>query len=160
MALEDAEPVLALRYCDRLGAVAAKMTGGSESVRADMLRALARFIAGDSADLEGALARLREADSKSDLAWALTLVAEIELRRGRTDAARARAEEALAAAEVVGRASEAVIASAILRSLGAGPARDPAPMETPEAADLTARARRYLEKETSHGHPGPRADVR
>ena len=159
MALEDAEPALALRYCDRLGAVAEKMTGGSESVKADMMRALARLIAGDPTDLEGALARLREADSKSDLAWALTLVAEIELRRGQTDAARAHAEEALAAAEVVGRASEAVIADAILRSLGAAPARA-VPTKATNAADLTARARRYLEKETSHGHPGPRADVR
>jgi tetratricopeptide (TPR) repeat protein len=122
MALEDAEPALALRYCDRLGAVAQKMTGGSEGVKADMMRALARFIAGDPTDLDGALARLRDADSKSDLAWALTLVAEIELRRGQTDAARAHAEEALAAADVVGRASEAVIAGAILRSLGAAPA--------------------------------------
>jgi hypothetical protein len=126
-----------------------------------MMRALARFIAGDPTDLDGALARLRDADSKSDLAWALTLVAEIELRRGQTDAARAHAEEALAAADVVGRASEAVIAGAILRSLGAAPAaRDAAFLKTANAADLTARARRYLEKETSHGHPDPRADVR
>ena len=86
-------------------------------------------------------------------------MAETELRRGQTDAARAHAEEALAAAEVVGRASEAVIADAILRSLGAAPARA-VPTKAPNAADLTARARRYLEKETSHGHPRPRADVR
>jgi hypothetical protein len=159
MALEDAEPALALRYCDRLGAVAEKMTGGSESVRADMMRALARFIAGDPADLEGSLARLRDADSKSDLAWALTLVAEIEMRRGQADAARAHAEEALAAAEVVGRASEAVIASAILRSTGGAAGGDLDRAKAANAADLTARARRYLE-ETTHGHPGPRADVR
>jgi tetratricopeptide (TPR) repeat protein len=159
MALEDAEPALALRYCDRLGAVAEKMTGGSESVRADMMRALARFIAGDAADLETALARLRDADSKSDLAWALTLVAEIEMRRGQADAARAHAEEALAAVDVVGRASEAVIASVILQSTGGSRRLALDRAKATNAADLTARARRYLE-ETTHGHPGPRADVR
>jgi tetratricopeptide (TPR) repeat protein len=159
MALEDAEPALALRYCDRLAAVADKMTGGSEAVKADMMRALARFIAGDAADVEGTLARLRDADSKSDLAWALALLAEVEMRRGQTESARVHAEEALAAAESVGRASEAVIAGAILRSLGGPGAREAVRANTVNAADLTARARRYLE-ETTHGHPGPRADVR
>jgi len=157
MALEDAEPALALRYCDRLRAVAEKMTGGSESVKAEMLRALARFIAGDPADLEAALGRLREVDSKSDLAWALALIAEVEMRRGQKESARAHAEEALATAEGVGRASEAVIASAILRATGG--THGPRPRrEAGNPADLTARARRYLE-ETSDGHPGPRADV-
>jgi hypothetical protein len=134
------------------------MSGGSEGVKAEMLRSLAGFAAGDSSDLEATLARLRDVDSKSDLAWALALVAEIEMRRGQTDAARVHAEEALAAAEIVGRASEMVIATAILRWAGGTPGRGLAPAGGTNAADLTARARRYLE-ETTHGHPGSRADV-
>ena len=105
------------------------------------------------------LARLREADSLSDLAWALTLLAEIELRRGDRGRARAHAEEALAAAERGGA-----------RERGGHRARDPgrrgsesgrveAARTAPNAADLTARARRYME-EKRHGDTRPRADVR
>ena len=158
MALEDADPALALRYCDRLRAVAERMSGGSEGVKAEMLRSLAHFAAGDPSDLDATLARLREVDSKSDLAWALALVAEIEMRRGQTDSARAHAKEALAAAEVVGRASEAAIASAILHSTGGPHGGAPGQANATNVADLTARARRYLE-ETTHGHPGSRTDL-
>ena len=62
------------------------------------------------------LARLREADSLSDLAWALTLLAEMELQRGDADSARLHAAEALAAAELVGRGER-----------GGDRARDPGP---------------------------------
>ena len=156
LALEDADPALALRHCDRLRLVADKMSGGSEGVKAEMMWTLARFAAGEPVDVEAMLGRLRAVDSKSDLAWALALVAEIEMRRGQAEAAHAHAQEALAAAEVVGRASETVIANAILRS--AGGTQGPDRAGAARAADLTARARRYLE-ETSHGHPGSRADL-
>ena len=62
------------------------------------------------------------------------------------------------AAEAVGRASEAVIASAILQSLGGAAGRGRGRAKVASDADLTARARRYLEEKT-HGHPGPRTDV-
>jgi DNA-binding SARP family transcriptional activator/tetratricopeptide (TPR) repeat protein len=156
MALEDGDWAGAGRQCDRLRIVAEKMSGGSEGVKTEMLQTLARFAAGEPADVDAMLGRLRAVDSKSDLAWALALVAEIEMGRGQKEAARIHAEEALAAAEVVGRASETVIATAILRS--AGGARSPGRATAAHTADLTARARRYLE-ETTHGHPGSRADL-
>jgi hypothetical protein len=138
--------------------VADKMSGGSEGVKAEMMSTLTRFAAGEPADVEAMIEHLRAVDSKSDLAWALALVAEIEMRRGQEKAARAHAQEALAAANVVGRASDAVIASAILRSTGGTGGRLPGRADAMNAADLTARACRYLE-ETTDGHPGSRADV-
>jgi DNA-binding SARP family transcriptional activator/tetratricopeptide (TPR) repeat protein len=157
MALEEGDPALALRHCTRLRPVAERMGGGSEGVKTDMLETLARFAAGQAADVERMLAGLREADTRSDLAWALTMLAEIELGRGERERAQVHAEEALAAAEVVGRASEAVIATGLLETLGRRGTKGRASARDP--ADLTARARRYTE-ENAHGHPRPRADLR
>jgi tetratricopeptide (TPR) repeat protein len=159
MALEDGDAARALALCPRLRGVTAKMAGGSEPVRAEMMETLARLAGGEPVEVEPMLANLRDADSQSDLAWALTVLAEMELGRGDRDGARLHAAEALEAADLVGRASEAVIARAILARLSHGGTGAEAARTAPVSADLTARARRYME-ENEHGDTRPRADVR
>jgi hypothetical protein len=61
-----------------------------------------------SEHVEQALDVLRRIDAKAMLARALTLAAVTDLECGRLDLAAARADEALAAARVVGRRSEIV----------------------------------------------------
>ncbi len=161
LALEEGDPHLALRHCARLRPVSEKMEGGSEAVRGEMLETLALHAAAEPADVEGMLVRLRRAESSTDLAWALTLLAERERERGDLERARGYAEEALAAADRVGRRSEAVIARAILSfltpvapptALPAMPAAVstavPTALPTEDSADLTARARRFLTRRT------------
>lgn len=139
--LEAHQPERALAYCARLRPVAAKMRGGSEDVRGAVMAAVARHAAGETVDIDAALAQLRAVDSKSDLAWVLTFLAEIDPLRAQTFAA-----EALEAAQAVGRESEAVIARRIL-GLPVKPSRD-----------LTARAKRFL-KEGKHGRTRTRTVV-
>jgi DNA-binding SARP family transcriptional activator len=143
LALEEEEATVALRHCERLRAVAEKMKGGSEAVRAEVLEMLARSMAGERVDITVALDLLRSVDSKSDLAWALCLVASRE-----SDAERRRtyATEAMEAAEAVQRVSESAIARSIL-GLPIKPSRD-----------ISARARRFM-KEIRHGRSRTRANV-
>ncbi len=136
LALEEGDAESALRHCARLRPVAAKMKGGSEEVRTAMLEAMA-----SGAGIDASLDRLRAADCKSDLAWALCCLAQRDPGH-----ARAYATEALAAAEAVGRESEAVIARRIL-GLPAKPTRD-----------ISARARTFI-KERNHGRSRARANV-
>jgi tetratricopeptide (TPR) repeat protein len=143
LALEEGDPSLALSHCARLHPVAAKMHGGSESVRSEAFECVARHALGEPADVATAIANLREIDSKSDIAWVLSYLAEHEPDRER---ALAYAAEALRAAEAVGRASEAIIARKILGQ----------PAEA--TRDISARARQFL-KERSHGRHGARAVV-
>lgn len=148
-ALEQGDPALALRFCERLRPVATRMKGGSELVRSEVLETIAHWMSDHSVDLESSLGRLREVDSKSDLAWALTFVAQIEMKRGLVEDARRHAEEAVGAAEAVGRDSEAAIARCILG------------WETSASPDLTDRARRFMEDQSrrNHGHTRSRADL-
>jgi DNA-binding SARP family transcriptional activator/tetratricopeptide (TPR) repeat protein len=159
LALEDGDAARALQLCARLRGVTAQMAGGSEPVKTEMMETLARFAAGQPVEVGPMLARLREADTMSDLAWALALLAEMELARGEKEAARLHAGEALAAAEAAGRASEAVIARAILARLSATGGESLLPPGRPASLDLTARARRYIE-ENGNGDTRPGADVR
>ena len=139
LALEEDDLEQALEHCARLRPVAAKMKGGSEEVRSEVLESIAR-----KRDIDGSLDRLRAADCKSDLAWALCYLAQRDRVR-----AREYATEALEAAEAVGRQSEAVIARCIL-GLPAKPSRD-----------ISARARKFLKlkKEKKHGGTRTRANV-
>ncbi|MBK5260039.1 MAG: hypothetical protein JJE51_10625 [Thermoanaerobaculia bacterium] len=145
-ALEHGDPALALRHCERLRPVATRMKGGSELVRSNTLEAIAHWMSGQAVEIESSLERLREVDSKSDLAWALTFVAQIEMGRGLVDDARRHAEEAVVAAGAVGRDSEVTIARSLLG------------LRTKASPDLTERARRFI-KEATHGHSRSRADV-
>lgn len=147
LSLENGWTEEALRNCERMHIVTAKMCGGSETVRADLLEAAALYAAGRKVDIDTPLARVREADSKGDLAWALCFLAEVDLARGDRDMALRRAEEALAAAQSVGRESEAAIARVILGR-----------RQQKISPDLSARALSRL-KERKHGYSRARADV-
>jgi DNA-binding SARP family transcriptional activator len=115
--LERGAPAAALERCQLLSALAARMSEGSEPAFALALAALARFSLNTPeamGEVEQAVATLRALDSNWMLAYAQVSAAGTELERGHLGAARARAEEALAAAETVGRRSEAALAAALL----------------------------------------------
>jgi DNA-binding SARP family transcriptional activator len=147
LALESYDFEAARRWCERLQPVAEKMPGGSEGVKTEVLAAALRYATeGDEANLRAKLEELRIVDSKSDLAWTLGWVAELEVERGQIEKARRDAQEALAAAEAVGRASDAAIARMILDL----------PIDEAKRADLSERARK---KEMRHAQHGRRANV-
>jgi DNA-binding SARP family transcriptional activator len=107
--LERGMPEAAEARCSELEALAAKLGEGSEVPFAAALRALARLARGSSSgatDVEHALAKLREIDTKGHLAYALNFVAEMDVSTGDLASAARRAEEALRAAEAVGRRAE------------------------------------------------------
>jgi hypothetical protein len=114
---ERRNPAAARDRARQFAAVALKMGEGSEAPFAAVLEALAADSLGDpDADkaVSDALALLRAVDAKALLSHALSLAAATDLERGDVDRARIRAEEALAAAEVVGRRSEIVTALIVL----------------------------------------------
>jgi len=159
IALEGGDAASALRLCERLGPIAAKMSGGSEGPVTEMLTALANLIAGDGSDVERCLQSLRQIDSKGELAYALVFLAEHDLQRGDVAAARARAEEALRAAEVVDRRSEAAIARSLLAEITGDRSFLDAVSAMRQWDDLTKRAQDRL-TEAKHGTHRPRTNVR
>jgi tetratricopeptide (TPR) repeat protein len=119
--LESGRAREALERCPELHAISAKMGEGSEVPFAETLEALARFRLGEAGAeerLERALERLRAADTKGQLAYALTLAAELDLERGASERAERRSAEALRAAEAVERHSDAALAKATSARLG------------------------------------------
>jgi DNA-binding SARP family transcriptional activator/tetratricopeptide (TPR) repeat protein len=115
--LERGRSEEALRRCQELEPVAAKMGNGSEVAAAATLTALARLVRGDAdarPHIEAALTCLRDLDAKALLAYALLFLGQLDLAAGRVDAARESATEALAAAQVVGRLTEMALARAVL----------------------------------------------
>ena len=96
--------------------VAARMGEGSEAPFAATLEALANSRLGEpGADeaVERAIATLRTIDAKVMLARSLAVRAVIDLDRGDVARAEARADEALQAAETVGRRSEIALILAV-----------------------------------------------
>jgi len=159
IALERGDAANARRLCERLGPIAAKMSGGSEGPVTEMLTALANLIAGDDSDVERCLQSLRQIDSKGELAYALVFLAERDLQRGDSAAARARAEEALRAAEVVDRRSEAAIARSLLAEITGDRSILDAVSAMRQWDDLTKRAQDRL-TEAKHGTHRSRTVVR
>jgi hypothetical protein len=103
--------------CADLEPLAAKLGDGSELPFARTLSALTKIAGSDgnaTDELELALGGLRAIDTKGHLAYALNYVAGIDLRRGRVPLAKTRAEEALHAAESVGRRTEVARARTVL----------------------------------------------
>ena len=156
MALERGDPPTALLHCGRMLPIAAKMTGGSEGPRAEALHAIASLVAGEREDVTGAIDLLRSIDSKGDLAYALNVVGRRHLDRGQVDEAEAAAREALTAAEIVDRPSEAALARVLLADVlaargdrrGARAIIEPA-LEESRWADLTARAQNEVTRSAS-----------
>jgi DNA-binding SARP family transcriptional activator len=88
-----------------------KIREGSEAPFARALEGLCRYaIDGDDAGFEAAVEELRAVDAKHRLAYALTRAALLDVERERFHRAIARAEEALACAEVLERATDIVLA--------------------------------------------------
>jgi hypothetical protein len=115
--LERGDAAAARERARRIAAVAEKMGEGSEAPFAAMLDALAETVLGESgADdrVEQALVTLRALDAKALLSRALTLAAATDLEYGHLQRAAIRAEEALSAANVVGRRTEIVMALVLL----------------------------------------------
>ena len=114
--LEVGNASRALSLSSELAPIAAKMGEGSEVPVAEALDALARLALGEDVrgQLDRALARLREVDAKGMLAYALNFAAALDLERGDRETARARATEALHAADVVRRHTQTVIARTVL----------------------------------------------
>jgi DNA-binding SARP family transcriptional activator/predicted ATPase len=119
--LEAEQPAIALNYCCELIHVSAQMGEGSETPHAAALYALTRYLLQEqnAADaFEQSRQMLIEIDSPRILAYIQTLAAEADLQQGKVKQAIARAEEALAAAQVVDNPSEIALAgSALIRAI-------------------------------------------
>lgn len=109
----------ARQYCDILESIGEKLRVGSEGPFARALTALCDYALTDKdAALEPALEELRMVDAKHRLAYTLTRAAQLDCERGRMDAATKRATEALDYATLLHRATEMVLARAILACTG------------------------------------------
>jgi DNA-binding SARP family transcriptional activator len=120
--LERGLPEVAEARCSDLEVLAAKLGEGSEVPFAATLRALAGLARGSSSaptDVERALAKLREIDTKGHLAYALNFVAELDVSKGDLASGARRSEEALRAAESVGRRAEVARSRLLLARLAA-----------------------------------------
>ena len=109
--------------CEELVALGDKLREGSEEPFARAIAGLCTYAIDDqAAGLDAALADLRIADAKHRLAYILTRAALIDSERGRHQAATERATEALGYATILERATEMLIANAVLshehRALG------------------------------------------
>lgn len=106
---------LAREHCAVLIELAEKLREGSERPFAHALDALCRYALTDNGNpLESALEELRNVDAKHRLAYTLTRAALIDVERQRLRLAIARANEALTYAEVLDRATEMMLAHAVL----------------------------------------------
>jgi len=118
--LERGRIDLAYERCADLEPLAAKLGDGSELPFARALSALTKVARGDGdadGELEHALFGLRAIDTKGHLAYVLNFMARLDLRAGRVAVAQARAEEALHAAEAVGRRTEVARARTVLAKI-------------------------------------------
>src|SRR5690606_4917778 len=115
--------------------LAEKMRDGSELPVARALQAFCRLVrkqAGAANEFDEALEALRRADSKHRLAFICSSAARLLLDRKDHAAAKAFAEEALAAATVINRPSDVVVALSILVQVAA---RTGSPSEQEELRD-------------------------
>jgi DNA-binding SARP family transcriptional activator len=118
--LEEGRPAEALARSAEMCEVAEKMPEGSEPPLAAAFEAIARTLlreAGAEDRLATAIDGLRRLDAKGALACVLALWARLDLEDGRLERTRTHAAEALAAAEVLKRRSDAVVARALLGSV-------------------------------------------
>jgi predicted ATPase/DNA-binding SARP family transcriptional activator len=118
VALARADLERAELLCLDLVRLGRRLREGAEAPYAEVLAALTAHARAPVVDrLDAALVRLRAADAKHRLAYALARAAEIELDRGALDRALAYATEALEHAEVVARPSEQARAHAALAEI-------------------------------------------
>lgn len=132
LALEQGDFGAARDLCPRQLDLASRVGEGADRSIAEALDSLACLLSGESsahAAFAVALDHVRTADAKAMLATLLNLAAEHTFVRGETERARDFATEALAAARLVGRTSQAAVACALLARLA---------MRTPAQSAATA----------------------
>lgn len=115
--LERGDPPAALAQCDPLAKVAARLGSGADAPFAAALQALSQSACRNRASgpaVDDALTRLREADSRGQIAYVQNVAAGQDLASGDWINVHARSQEALEAATVVEECSEAAIARARL----------------------------------------------
>jgi hypothetical protein len=113
--LQRGRPAQARERCEELLTLGDKLRGGSEEPFARAMAGLCAYAIDDEAEgLEAALADLRIADAKHRLAYILTRAALLDCERGRVDTATQRATEALGYATLLERATEMLLANAVL----------------------------------------------
>lgn len=113
--LQRGRSTQARERCNELLMLGAKLREGSEEPFARAVLGLCNYAIDDEPlGLDAALADLRIADAKHRLAYILTRAALIDCERGRVDSAVTRATEALEYAAVLERATEMLIANAVL----------------------------------------------
>jgi len=101
--------------CDELLVLGDKLRGGSEEPFARAIMGLRTYALDDNAEaLNAALGDLRAADAKHRLAYVLTRAAVLDCERGRAKLATERASEALGYATLLSRATEVLLANAVL----------------------------------------------
>jgi hypothetical protein len=103
--------------CNELLMLGARLREGSEEPFARAMLGLCNYAIDDEPEgLEAAIADLRTVDAKHRLAYILTRAAMIDCERDRVDTAVARATDSLEFATLLERATERLIASAVLSS--------------------------------------------
>ncbi|MDI5985428.1 BTAD domain-containing putative transcriptional regulator [Halomonas sp. M4R5S39] len=113
--VESSRFAAARSRCATLMEIGERLRDGSEAPFARAAQAFCRYALDDDASpLEESLPALRHADAKHRLSYLLTQAALLDLARGRPAAARSRAEEALAHAQTLERATEQLLAHYVL----------------------------------------------
>ena len=153
--------------CLELIALGDKLREGSEEPFARAIFGLCSYaIEDDDSGLVTALADLRVADAKHRLAYVLTRAALIDSERGRIEMATARATEALAYATLLERATEMLIANAVLShehgALGdrARAARFRSEVERIRVDGASLWTHAIAERLTNHPRHAPRPEAR
>jgi len=113
--LQRGRQVQARERCNELLMLGEKLREGSEEPFARAMLGLCNYAIDDEPEgLDDALARLRVVDAKHRLAYVLTRAALIDCERGRVERAVQRATEALGYATLLERATEMLLANAVL----------------------------------------------
>jgi DNA-binding SARP family transcriptional activator len=113
--LQRGRLVQARERCNELLMLGGKLREGSEEPYARAMLGLCNYAIDDEPEgMDAALSDLRIADAKHRLAFILTRAAVLDCERGRIDSAVERATEALQYATLLERATEMLIANAVL----------------------------------------------
>jgi DNA-binding SARP family transcriptional activator/tetratricopeptide (TPR) repeat protein len=148
--IDRGRPREALVHCEAIRAHAELIGDGGDVPLGEAFEVIARWMLGETLDIEPTLARLRAADAPLHLAFALTPLAELELRRGDLVAAARYADEAIATSTRAKRASGIVLAHGVAAQIARADGRDEdvrthvAAVQTVDPAALSARARAAL----------------
>jgi tetratricopeptide (TPR) repeat protein len=119
--LEQRRHAAAKARCAALIDIGTRLREGSEAPFAHALDAICDYALDDETPaLEAAFAALRFVDAKQRLTYALLRAAMLDVERGRHERARTRASEALGYAQRLDRATDLVLAHAVLADASRG----------------------------------------